>query len=84
VGALADVLVQLPELENLLLGGNDLDDQAFGLLGSQVRSSFDHAMLYYALKFSFAWNAGGAFKHGLCWYECASCVDGRAAHFIEK
>lgn len=37
VGALADVMVQLPELETLLLAGNDLDDQAFELLGSQVR-----------------------------------------------
>jgi 1,6-anhydro-N-acetylmuramate kinase len=38
VGALADVLVQLPELETLQLSGNDLDDQAFALLGSQVRA----------------------------------------------
>lgn len=36
VGALADVVVQLPELTALLLGGNDLDDRAFELLGSQV------------------------------------------------
>ncbi len=39
VGALADVLVQMPELETLLLGGNDLDDEAFKLLGSQVKAS---------------------------------------------
>ena len=37
VGALADVIVQLPELETLLLAGNDLDNQAIELLGSQVR-----------------------------------------------
>eukprot|EP00983_Pelagomonas_calceolata_P092625 1157689-Pelagomonas_calceolata.AAC.6 len=39
VGALADVLVQLPELETLLLAGNDLDDQAFSMLGSQELTS---------------------------------------------
>lgn len=40
VGALADVLVQLPELQTLQLGSNDLDDQAFALLSSKVCGAF--------------------------------------------
>lgn len=36
VGALADMLVQLPALRAVELGCNDLDDQAFELLGCEV------------------------------------------------